>query len=84
MARRRCFTLASGRRNDVKPLPSKLGNGVVDAESQELRGVSVVRLADRRRTSCLCLALACMSVEWPYRRQPVSTCLTETEALLEL
>ena len=81
MGRRRCYSRfwTSKRR---KAAAFKAGEWRRRCRGQELLDQRSVLLSDEERHVFVSYWPA--SVEWPYRRQPVATCLTETEALLEL
>ena len=81
MARKHCFSRfwTSKRR---KAAAFKAGEWRRRCRGQELCNQSIRRLTEEERD--VFVAHWPTSVEWPYGRQPVATCLTETEALLEL
>ena len=81
MARKHCFARfwTSKRR---KAASFKAGEWRRRCLEQELLDMSNRRLDDEERL--VFVEHWPMSVEWPYGRQPVATCLTETETLLEL
>ena len=81
MARRRCYARfwTSKRR---KAAAFKAGEWRRRCREQELLDMSNRRLDDEERL--VFVQHWPSSVEWPYGRQPIATCLTETEALLEL
>ena len=74
MARRRCYSRISGHPNDVKPLPLRLGNGVVDAEEQELvQSVQSRRLTEEERDVFVAsLADVCGMALWASAYRHVS------------
>ena len=81
MARRRCYArFWTAKRR--KAAAFKSGEWRRRCREQELLDQRCVLLSDDERH----VFVSCWpaSVEWPYRRQPVATCQTETEALLEL
>ena len=81
IARRRCYSrFWTSRRR--KAAAFKAGELRRCCRERELREVSIRHLDDEERL--VFVEHWPTSVEWPYGRQPVATCLTETEALLEL
>ena len=81
MARRRCYShfWTSKRR---KATAFKAGEWRRRCKEQELVHQPVKWLTDEERL--VFVEHWPTSVQWPYGRQPIATCLTETEALLEL
>ena len=81
MGRRRCFARfwTSKRR---KAAAFSAGEWRRWMQSQEERDQCVCTLSDEEQR--VFVDHWPSSVQWPYGRQPVATCQTETEALLEL